>query len=388
MAETSEVVIVGGGVAGCSVAYYLALAGVKSIIVEREGLATQASGFSAGGLNPLEGAQIPGPLAPLALESYHMHLKLWDALKEDTGIDYQGRIISLVKVAFQESEIPELQQSRVIFAAAASDGFSARWLDRQEVLELEPRLSPEIIQGLYARGNAALDSYRYTLALARAAEKRGVAVRSAAVCGLKLATGRVTGVILADGEIDCDYLVLAAGPWSREAETWLDITIPVDPLKGEILRLEWPGPAPRHDISGGGGSLHPKPDGLIWCGTTEEWRGFDKDLSESARQSILWGAVRLMPDLAHARLARQTACLRPVTPDWLPIVGQAPGWDNVYLTTGAGKKGILLSPGMGQATADLITRGSTSLSIGPAAPDRFARASRSTAPTGKDGDND
>ena len=72
-AETSQVVIVGGGAAGCSVAYYLALAGVKATIVEREGIGTQASGFSAGGLNPLEGAHIPGSLAPLAIECFRMH---------------------------------------------------------------------------------------------------------------------------------------------------------------------------------------------------------------------------------------------------------------------------------------------------------------------------
>jgi glycine oxidase len=387
MADTSQVVIVGGGVAGCSAAYHLARAGIKSTIVEREGLATQASGFSAGGLNPLEGSQIPGPLGPLAIESYRMHLKLWDELKEDTGIDYHGRIISLIKVAFQESEISELQQSHDTFAAAQGEGFTTRWLDRKEVLELEPDLSPDILRGLYLRGNAALDSYQYTLALARAAEKRGAVVRDGTVRGLKLSSGRVTGVILADGEIDCDYLVLAAGPWSREAETWLDISIPVDPLKGEILRLQAPGDLPQHDVSGGGGSLHPKPDGLIWCGTTEEWRGFDKEPSESARQTILQGAVRLMPRLAQAQVALQTVCLRPVTPDWLPIVGRAPGWDNVYLATGAGKKGILLSPGMGQATADLITRGATSVSIDSCAPDRFTRSA--TAPAASsNGDSD
>ena len=79
-----------------------------------------------------------------------------------------------------------------------------------------------------------------------------------------------------------------------------------------------------------------------------------------------------MPAMAEARLALQTSCLRPITPDWLPIVGQAPGWDNVYLTTGAGKKGVLLSPAMGKATADLITQQVTSLSIDDCSPNRFS----------------
>ena len=369
MPESSDVVIVGGGAAGCSVAYHLALAGVKSTIIEGQGVATQASGFSAGGLNPLQGTGIPGPLGSLAMESYLMHLDLFGQLRDDTGIDYDGRIISLLKVAFDEEELAELQETEDVFAPV--DGFETRWLDNREVLELEPRVSPKIIRGLVARGNAAMDSYKYTLALLQSAEKMGASIRSGTVAGLERDINRITGVRLDDETISCGQIVLAMGPWSRKAEAWLDAYIPVDPLKGEITRMELPGTPLNHDLSGGGGSLHPKPDGLVWCGTTEEWRGFDKETSTSAHQSILEGAVRLVPDMADARLSLQTACLRPVTPDWLPIIGRLPGWDNVYLATGAGKKGILLSPGIGKSVADLMTQGETSLSIGPFSPDRF-----------------
>jgi glycine oxidase len=146
----------------------------------------------------------------------------------------------------------------------------------------------------------------------------------------------------------------------------------VDPLKGEILRLEIPGGPLSHDWSGGGGSLYSKPDGLVWCGATEDWRGYDREPSESARLRLLRGVVKLMPGIAEARLVQHTACLRPVTPDWLPIVGRATGWDNAYLATGAGKKGVLLSPAMGKAVAGLITEGSTELPVEPFAPDRSA----------------
>ena len=369
MPEFSDVVIVGGGAAGCSVAYHLALAGVKSTIIEGQGVATQASGFSAGGLNPLQGTGIPGPLGSLAMESYLMHMDLFGQLQDDTGIDYDGRIISLLKVAFDEEELAELQETEDVFAPV--DGFETRWLDNREVLELEPRVSPKIIRGLVARGNAAMDSYKYALALLQSAEKMGASIRSGTVAGLERDNNRITGVRLDDETISCGQIVLAMGPWSRKAEAWLDAYIPVDPLKGEITRMELPGTPLNHDLSGGGGSLHPKPDGLVWCGTTEEWRGFDKETSTSAHQSILEGAVRLVPDMADARLSLQTACLRPVTPDWLPIIGRLPGWDNVYLATGAGKKGILLSPGIGKSVADLMTQGETSLSIGPFSPDRF-----------------
>jgi len=78
-----------------------------------------------------------------------------------------------------------------------------------------------------------------------------------------------------------------------------------------------------------------------------------------------------MPAMADAELVLHTACLRPVTSDWLPIIGRAPGWDNAYLATGAGKKGILISTGMGKAVADVIASGSTDVPTGGLEPDRF-----------------
>jgi glycine/D-amino acid oxidase-like deaminating enzyme len=91
MAETAEVVIIGGGVAGCATAYYLAKAGVKATIIERNGIASQASGFNAGGLNPLQGAGIPGPLAALAGESFKMHQVLAEQLPAESGIPFHSK---------------------------------------------------------------------------------------------------------------------------------------------------------------------------------------------------------------------------------------------------------------------------------------------------------
>ena len=371
MKQFSDVVVVGGGAAGCSVAYHLSLAGVKTTIIEDKSIGSQASGFSAGGLNPLQGHGVPGPLGPLSIESFQMHRDLYGALMADTGIDYQWRTVSQLNTAFDEKELPELRETYEIFTAA--EGFGASWLDPKELKELEPRLAPNMIRGVSTSGTVSLDSYKYTLALAQAAEKLGATVHPDTAQGLELSNGRITEVLVGDTQISCQYVVLAMGPWSRSAEPWLNLYLPVDPLKGEILRLELPGRPLGQDILGCGAYLRPKPDGLVWCGTTEEWRGFDREPSDSARKTILDGVVKLIPDIAGASLVQHTACLRPVTPDWLPIIGRAPGCDNVYLATGAGKKGILLSPAMGKAVADLITEDATDLPIGPFDPQRFAQ---------------
>ena len=372
--HTTDVVIIGGGIAGCSAAYYLAQNGITSTIIEREDIASQASGYNAGGLNPLEGHGWPDPLLPMALQSFRLHQELWRQLPEETGIDYHGRFSSILKVAFAEDELPDLRDTLATFNGTTEPGFSAEWLEREDVLAIEPRVSPDIIGGVRAVGNGALDGQEFTQALASAAVNLGSKVVSASAIGLRLGNGRVESVVTSDGEISCAALLIAAGPWCRTAEQWLDIAIPVDPLKGQIIRLQPDGPGLEYELIGAGSSMYAKTDGLIWCGATEEEAGFDLSLTEEAREQILKNAVRLVPWLANAAIAKHTACLRPVTPDWIPIVGSAPGWDNVYISAGGQKKGILLGPAMGKGVADLMASGQSDISLKGCDPGRFAQS--------------
>jgi glycine oxidase len=368
MSNTAEAVIVGGGIAGCAVAYYLGKAGVKATLIERQGIASQASGYSAGGLNPLHG--VPEPIGPLAMESFKLHLALWAELGERTGDAGQARLTSMVRVALDEAELPALRDMLARYTAV--DGFEARWLEPEEIHRLEPRVTPQAVGGLYLYGNGVVDSQRYTTQLARAAAQLGATIRRGEVRGVQTAGRRVTAVRLADGLLWCDALVVAMGPWAQAAEAWLGCAIPVAPLKGEILRVTPPGPPLPHDILGPQVSLYSRAGGQVWCGATAEWRGFDTAPSESARRYLQREASQLMPAMAGAALVQHTACLRPMAPDGLPIIGRAPGWDNVFLATGGGKKGILLSTGMGAAIAELIAAGRTALSIAAASPARFA----------------
>ena len=370
MTESADVAIIGGGAAGCAVAYYLGQAGLASTIIEREGVSSQASGYAAGGLNPLTGHGIPGPLADFAWESFRLHLAIYPGIKALTEIDYQLRKTSEIMLTFQESEIPELEALAERFSL--TPGFSASLKNRNEVEELDSRISRSYAGALYKTGNYQLDSQSFTKALFAAAEYTGTTLRPGTVRGLRVSGDGVSHVLLDDGEIECDMVVLAMGPWSRQAESWLQSYIPVDPLKGEILRMELPGGPLEHDVSGDGASIYAKPDGLAWCGTTEDWRGFDLEPLPETRERILAGVKRIMPAMEQAELVMHTACLRPVTPDWLPILGRVPGYRNAWLATGAGKKGILLAPGIGKSVADLVVHGETDLPIDGYSPERFA----------------
>jgi glycine/D-amino acid oxidase-like deaminating enzyme len=361
-------VVVGSGAAGCATAYFLAKAGVSVTIVEREAVASSASGFAPGLLNPLRGAGIPGPLQPLAMASFRMHAALAEELAGEGGIDFQAETLPYLYLSFADAEVRALDQVVEISEAA---GFPARWLDAREIAALEPRVSPRAVRAVRVEGLRRVDSYQYTLALLNAAERHGATLRHGAVDGLERANGRVTGVALAGQPLACDAVVIAMGPWSEAAARWLGVPVPVEPLKGQIVRLRLPGPPLTHYLAHEGSYVTSKADGLIWAGTTEERVGFRNDPTEDARDAITTAALQIVPALSDAELVLQTACLRPVTSDMLPIIGRVSGTDGAYLATGGGRKGILLSLAMGQAVADLITRGRTHLPISPFSPARF-----------------
>jgi glycine oxidase len=126
--------------------------------------------------------------------------------------------------------------------------------------------------------------------------------------------------------------------------------------------MRYDGPPFNVSLNYQGNYVDSKADGLVWAGSTEEETGFNDHASSRGRDSILGDLAHMAPSVVSAPIVNHTACLRPVTPDGIPIVGRLPGWDNLYLASGAGRKGILWSVGMSQVAADLITQGETEIS--------------------------
>ena len=344
----TEVVIVGGGIIGCSVAYYLTELGVTPIIVEATGIGSAASGLALGGLDPTGGAGIPGPVAPLALESLRLHGDLHASIKEETGLDSSFHLLSHLTVALAEDEVPPLYER---MEWQRQQGFPGRWLDGREVLALEPALSPDVVGALQTDDVGMMDCADHMATLAAALKTRGVRVEHAQLQRIEWAGDRVAGVRLSTGSLACDRLVLALGPWSGMLTDLLGVPVPIEPLKGQILRLRVPESDPSSYVSRLGMYVAAKRDGLVWAGTTEERVGFDTQLTAEARDHILRSACRLRPDLAAAEVVRHTACLRPLSADSLPVLGPVPGREGVFLATGGGRKGIELSTGMGRSVA-------------------------------------
>ena len=368
---STDVVVVGGGVVGCAAAYYLAGEGLSVTIVERDSVASHASGFAYGGLTPVMGIYIDDPLVALSAYADELHAELAESLPELTGVDTEYRAKPSLMLATRADEVPAIRE--LYEWLTEHHGGNIGWLEQRELRATEARLSPDIPAGMFTDISHEVEPYKFTLALAQAAESRGAEFRNAKNHFLN-GGGGVEKVVLGDDEIAAHDVVLAMGPWSGEVGAWTGIDVPIGPLKGQLLRLAAPGDPLAISLSWSGNYATTKPDGLLWAGTTEEEAGFDENPSAEGRDQIMASLVKVLPYLADARLAQHTACLRPVAPDGLPIIGQVPNVPGAWLASGTGRKGILLGPGMGRVMADMIIGKTPEVDVSRLGLERFSEA--------------
>lgn len=371
--KSTDVVIVGGGIVGTALAYFLAREGVRPTLVEKDALGSHASGFAVGALTAAWSVGNPAAMA-YASTGMQLHQQLAPLLREETGIDVHLHPCPTLRVALEERESQALQEEAALLQR---EGFSARWLSLQEAREVEPRLADEVLGGMLIPESFRVEPYQLVLALAQAAERLGAEVRHGQVVGLQWQGERVSGVVLSSGAvIPCATVVIAMGPWSAQAGAWLGLPVPVKPIKGQVVRVRLPGPPVDCFLTHHHAHAITKADGLVYLGATLEDAGFDEGTTLEVRDRILMGVVEFLPPILDAEVVQQTACLRPFSADGLPILGPVPGKEGVFIGTGGARVGIKLGPAMARALTDLILRRRTDLPLEPFLPHRFAGRER------------
>lgn len=325
----ARVVVVGGGVIGCAIAERLTLDRHQVTLLERDQLGCRASGAAAGELSPQ--SAVPGA-EESAVRSLKMFPELVARIEKDSGMNVEYHRQQGLLPAFSAEEARALKaEGRV-------------WLDAQACRIEEPALTPDAL-GAVLIEHAHLTPRRFVRALARAAAFRGAQIREGTpATGFAIADGEATRVVTPDGAIDADWVVIAAGPWSREVGLSAGINIEVRPQRGQLAALNPGAVLLRRSIFWSTGYLVPKADGTIVAGTTQEDSGFDDRPTVEGIATMLEFAKRMVPGLAAATLEGTWAGLRPVTPGGEPIVGPAPNVRNVIVATGHHRKGILLAP--------------------------------------------
>jgi glycine oxidase len=368
---SAEVVIVGGGVIGCSLAYALCKRGVEVVVLDQGEIGAQASRAATGMLAPLKPFAKPtDPYTILLLESLARFPALVAELEEMTGIDIEYsqtgtlRIMSPKQASRLERWIALWQQ----------EGYPLALLGGEQLRTCEPALAPHVSLALYRPGEPQLTASHLTQAFARAAERLGARFFAhEEVVALHRHGSTITAVQTAHGQsIACQHLVLATGAWAGRCATWLDLTLPVQPLRAQSIAVCQPAIPIQHLLFGGGIYLAPKRNGTVIVGVARDEAGFDVQTMPEGIAWLFQAAQGLVPGLAACPIEQAWAALLPITPDARPILGQAPCWDNVTLACGYNGYGVLLAARTGELLAEHIVTGQQPESLRPFALERFS----------------
>ncbi len=371
----ADVLVVGGGVVGCSAAWWLAREGLSVALLERDEIGAHASGASAGMIRPLGESSGNPDFLTWALRSAALFPELVAEVRERSGIDPGYSACGALDVALDEAEVERLRAKAERYA-----DHGLEWLGR-DALDREPQLARDAWGGLWSPREASVQSGLLSRALAAAAASLGATIETgAAVTGLLREGARVVGVRTGSSERSAGQVVLCMGTWTPACAAWLgaDWQLPIEPVRGQILSLDSPNPPLRSMLVGGGLYFVPRRDGALVVGATEERVGFDCRVTAAGVAGLLAAAPRVVPALADCGFRSAWAGLRPTTPDRLPAVGPLPGAPGALVAAGHHRNGVLLAPVTGRLVADLVLGKELPTDAAALHPDRFLAPKEAT----------
>lgn len=361
-----DVIVVGGGVIGCAVAWELATRGASVRLLDQRDVGAGASWASAGVLCPwLDGSYTA--LTPMLAESSAMYEGLLARLTSVTGRTVEFRRNGTLEVALSEDELPRLE---AIADAHARHRVPHALLSAAEATAREPALSPHVCGAVHVPTHGYVDVPALVQAMADAAERAGARFQpSAQVLGLG-SSGNGVMVTGADETWSADAVVLATGAWSGLLSVADAAAAPVRPIRGQLLRFRGTS-NPTHSIWSAHGYLVPWSDGTLLVGATHEDVGFDEANTDDAIASLTACARAMVPSLADAPLIDARAGLRPWSADAIPIIGRSSSVPGVTWATGHGRNGVMLAPLTAMMAADLVLEGRAGPGSALTAPARF-----------------
>jgi glycine oxidase len=374
---TADVVVIGGGAIGLSIAWRAAQRGLHTVLLERGAVGSGTSRYAAGMLAPV--AEVtPGeePLLALGLRSARLYPRFVAELVQAAGVDSVGHTTDGTLLVARDADEAEALERELLLRQRFE--LPVERLRASEARRREPALAPALRLALDVPGDHAVDPRRLVPALAAAVVAAGGEVRERApVSGVALTGGRIRGVVLQDGTtVRAQQVVVAAGVWSPQLSGLPEADrIPVRPVKGQIMRLHDPaGPGLlTRVIRMGPTYITPRGDGRYVLGATSEERGFDTTVTAGAAFELLRDATELVPGVSELILDEFEAGLRPGTPDNLPVIG--PGSvSGLHWATGHRRGGILLAPVTAELVAGALAGVAMPVDAAAFAPGRFAAA--------------
>src|SRR3989440_2873287 len=351
VASPAEVVIIGGGVIGLSIARALARRGVRDVtVVEKNEFSREASWAAGGILAPQVEADAANDFFRLACASRDLYRGFARDLRAESGIDVELDLTGTLCVAFTEEQEAEFRSR---YDWQQSEGLEVEWLSREQARTLEPCLSEQVRCALRFSHDVQVENRRLLQALLISNKKFGVQlIDHCAVQNLQVVAGRVHGINTSQGFIGASSIVIAAGAWSSMIDPAK--TIRIEPVRGQMLCFEAQPPIARHVIYSSRGYLIPRADGRLLAGSTTEKAGFDKSVTDQGMQAIKSMAAEIVPATATLSLVDSWAGFRPRAADDLPVMGMSAEIEGLVYATGHYRNGILLAPITGELIAETI----------------------------------
>lgn len=369
MEHKTDVLIIGAGIIGSAIAYNLRKRGVDVMVLDREKAGSQASSAAAGLLAPLGPLSGPGPFADLLLTSFSLFPSLVPELEAASGLQLGYEQTGALRTVRNPKCVSNLKKRLEAWKPLE---LTMHWLTGDEARQREPLLAADVSAAIYAPEESQIQAHQITQAFATAAEKRGARFYPhVEAIGVKHNSEEITGVKTSQGEIiNCSHLILATGSWAAQHENWFNISLPVRPVKGQIISTQGTTLPLKHIIFGESAYIALKQENII-VGATKEEAGFNTQTTEEGISWLRNTAIRFIPSIQQSTLLSSWAGLRPGTPDKQPILGPAPRWKNVTLALGHNSVGIILSAITGQCIAELLTTGNMPEIIRPFSLERF-----------------
>ena len=371
MSRTADVIVIGGGIHGCSTALHLALRGVEPILLEKDYAGRHASGVNAGGVRQLARHVAEVPLSVASMEIWE---RIHDVVDDDCGFEAHGQVLIAESAA-------ELDGLRARVDDLRLRGFTHEELiDRTELKRLVPAVADHCPGGIVSRRDGAADPFRTTQALRRKAIALGARfIEGVAVTSLAR-RGNAWRVETTDGAFEAPKIVNAAGAWADRIAARLGEPVPLEAI-APMLMITARVPRfiePVVILRGRKLSFKQLANGTVLIGgghlgqvyrdenrTELDWR----KLAESART-----VAELFPVMREAMVVRAWAGIEARMPDDLPVIGPSRTAEGVFHQFGFSAHGFQLGPGVGALMAELITTGATNMPIDPFSIARFSVA--------------
>lgn len=367
MTDTADVVIIGGGVVGASVAYHLAEAGCTNVlIVERE--QQQGMGSTAKSMGGVR-AQFATPInIRMSLYSINLFSKFEEVTGHTAGYKPHGYLF----VATSERHLDYLKTN--LRQQQACGLTNAEMVTREDILKTVPQLiADDVVGGSFCPTDGFVDPYSVMTGFAKRARERGARVwLETDVTGIDVEQGNVAGVQTSRGYVSTRAVVNAAGPWAAGVARLAGVEIPVEPLRRQIVKTE-----PFEQLSSRlpmvidmSSGFHFRPEGssflLAWP-DPEQIQGFRTDFDYGFIEKILTRAVNRVPVFADVEVnpRRCWAGMYEMTPDHHAIIGRAPGVEGMFLANGFSGHGVMHSPATGKIVSELIVSGASSFVDAP-----------------------